>query len=296
MLRGRRRTLWAVVDTIAEVSGHDLADLLLHADDETLKRTDRAQIATFALEMVVLAHYRACAASDAAVVGYAGHSLGEYSALVATEILELRDAARLVEARGAAMLAAAEARPGTMIAVIGASADAIADALAPLQATGTQAWIANLNAPDQTVVVGDATGIEQATAACSALGKVVALAVGGAFHSPLMASAESALHTALEQSHVRERYRARRRQRRRATTSRRAGMDRPPRASADRAGPLDRVGPYPAGCFRVRRFCRDRTGHDAVEPHQAHRARHADGTGHAGLMVRELGPHREYVL
>ena len=50
---------WAVVDTIAEVSGHDLADLLLHADDETLKRTDRAQIATFALEMVVLAHYRA---------------------------------------------------------------------------------------------------------------------------------------------------------------------------------------------------------------------------------------------
>jgi len=191
---------WAVVDTIAEVSGHDLADLLLHADDETLKRTDRAQIATFALEMVVLAHYRARAASDAAVVGYAGHSLGEYSALVAAEILELRDAARLVEARGAAMLAAAEARPGTMIAVIGASADAISDALAPLQATGAQAWIANLNAPDQTVVAGDATGIEQATVACSALGKVVALAVGGAFHSPLMASAESALHTALEQS------------------------------------------------------------------------------------------------
>ena len=192
---------WAVVDTIAEVSGHDLADLLLHADDETLKRTDRAQIATFALEMVVLAHYRTHAASDTAVVGYAGHSLGEYSR--AGRNRDPRASRRRPTGRGrggAAMLAAAEARPGTMIAVIGASADAIADALAPLQASGAQAWIANLDAPDQTVVAGDATGIEQATVACSALGKVVALAVGGAFHSPLMASAESALHTALEQS------------------------------------------------------------------------------------------------
>jgi [acyl-carrier-protein] S-malonyltransferase len=188
---------WAVVDTIAEVSGHDITELLLHADDETLKRTDRAQIATFTLEMVVLAHYRARPASDSRVVGYAGHSLGEYSALVAAEILELRDAARLVEARGAAMLAAAEARPGTMIAVIGAPADAIADALAPLQATGAHAWIANLNAPDQTVVAGDAAGIEQAKAAVAGIGKVVALPVGGAFHSPLMAAAEAALLDAL---------------------------------------------------------------------------------------------------
>jgi [acyl-carrier-protein] S-malonyltransferase len=188
---------WSVVDTIADVSGHDLPDLLLRADDETLKRTDRAQISTFALEMVVLAHYRDHAGADATVAGYAGHSLGEYSALVAAGILDVGAAARLVAARGRAMLSAAEAQPGTMIAVIGASTDALAGALAPLQAAGARAWIANLNAPDQTVLAGDADGIEQVKAAVAGLGKVVALPVGGAFHSPLMAAAEAALLEAL---------------------------------------------------------------------------------------------------
>ena len=196
----RSTDAWSVVETIAQVSGHDLPDLLLQADDETLKRTDRAQISTFALEMVVLAHYGTRAGADASVVGYAGHSLGEYSALVAAGILDVGDASRLVAARGRAMLAAAEARPGTMIAVIGASAEALADALAPLQADGAQAWIANLNAPDQTVIAGDADGIEQAKAALAGIGKVVALPVGGAFHSPLMAGAESALLDALVES------------------------------------------------------------------------------------------------
>jgi [acyl-carrier-protein] S-malonyltransferase len=196
----RTTEAWSVVDAIADVSGHDLSELLLQADDDTLKRTDRAQIATFALEMVVLAHYGTHAGADASVVGYAGHSLGEYSALVAARILDVADAARLVAARGRAMLAAADARPGTMIAVIGATADALAEALAPLQAAGGQAWIANLNAPDQTVIAGDADGIEQAKAAVSGLGKVVALPVGGAFHSPLMAMAESALLDALTEA------------------------------------------------------------------------------------------------
>jgi [acyl-carrier-protein] S-malonyltransferase len=190
---------WELVATISDASGHDVAELLLRSDDETLRRTDRAQIATFALEMVVLTHYTARVEADsrAAPAGCAGHSLGEYTALVAAGILDLGDAARLVAARGAAMLAAANEQPGSMIAVIGAPADEVAAALDQLRGEGTRAWIANLNAPDQTVVAGDLAGIEIAKRACADLGKVVALPVGGAFHSPLMEPAESALRVAL---------------------------------------------------------------------------------------------------
>src|ERR1700741_1107087 len=80
---------WATVDAIADASGHDVADLLVNADDETLKRTDRAQISTFALEMVVLSHFLIHDDGAEVVVAHAGHSLGEYSALVAANILDV---------------------------------------------------------------------------------------------------------------------------------------------------------------------------------------------------------------
>jgi [acyl-carrier-protein] S-malonyltransferase len=193
---------WELVARMSNASGHDLADLLLRADDETLRRTDRAQVSTFALEIVIHASFVASAGTSGGappvVAAMAGHSLGEYAALTAAGILDLDDATRLVAARGDAMLAAAEAAPGTMIAVIGAPADEVVRALEPLQASGTRAWVANLNAPDQTVIAGDHPGIEHASDAVRPLGKVVALAVGGAFHSPLMAPAETALRTALD--------------------------------------------------------------------------------------------------
>jgi [acyl-carrier-protein] S-malonyltransferase len=199
---------WSVVETISVASGHDVAELLLRADDEALRRTDRAQIATFALEMVVLGHYKGPDrgvhdGNGHEIVACAGHSLGEYAALVAAEILDLRAAAGLVATRGAAMFAAAHAEPGTMFAVIGATTDAVSEALAPLQHAGVRAWVANLNAPDQTVVAGDRAGIERATDACAELGKVMALPVGGAFHSPLMAPAETALRAALARADFR---------------------------------------------------------------------------------------------
>jgi [acyl-carrier-protein] S-malonyltransferase len=188
---------WEVVATISEASDSDVADLLLHADDDTLRRTDRAQIATFALEMIVHTSFAANEGRDRDIVAMAGHSLGEYSALTAAGVLEIPDAARLVAARGAAMLAAADATPGTMVAVVGAAADDVATALAPLQEAGVHAWIANFNAPDQTVVAGDDAGIEEASEALRATGKVMALPVGGAFHSPLMAPAAASLRSAL---------------------------------------------------------------------------------------------------
>jgi [acyl-carrier-protein] S-malonyltransferase len=188
---------WALVDTISHASGHDVADLLLRADDEALRRTDRAQIATFALELIAHAFFVDHDGKDREVAAAAGHSLGEYAALTAAEVLDVDGGSRLVAARGAAMLAAAAARPGTMVAIVGAPIEGVEAALAPVQAGGAHVWIANLNAPDQTVVAGDDAGIEAATDAVQGTGKVVALAVGGAFHSPLMAGAERGLRHAL---------------------------------------------------------------------------------------------------
>lgn len=190
----RDTAAWALTGSISDLSGHDVADLLLNADDETLRRTDRAQISTFALEMIAFEHAR-----PAGVVAGAGHSLGEYSALVAAGILTLAAATRLVAARGAAMLAAAAQNPGTMIAVLGPADDVVAETVGKLQADGARVWIANLNAPGQTVLAGDADGIAAATEACAALPrtKTRSLPVGGAFHSPLMDPAATSLRAAL---------------------------------------------------------------------------------------------------
>src|SRR5262245_23304203 len=111
---------WELVAVVSEASGHDVEDLLLRADAAALRRTDRAQISTFALECVMLAHARATNA-DAGLVAVAGHSLGEYTALVAGGVLDVVAAGRLVAARGAAMLDAAEQERGTMVAVVGAA-------------------------------------------------------------------------------------------------------------------------------------------------------------------------------
>jgi [acyl-carrier-protein] S-malonyltransferase len=181
---------WSLVERISDASGHDISSLLLDADGDTLKRTDRAQISTFALEMVILEHYRA---HREPAVACAGHSLGEYSALVGAGILDVDAAAGLVAARGAAMLAAAEANPGTMFAAVGGKPGAVEAAIEPLAG----AWIANINAPGQIVVAGTVDGIEAATAALKGIARALPLPVGGAFHSPLMAPAADALVAAL---------------------------------------------------------------------------------------------------
>ncbi len=191
---------WSLVARVSDVSGHDVEELLLRADDDTLTRTDRAQISTFALEIVIHAFFAEHDERADGVAAAAGHSLGEYAALTAAGILDLDAATRLVTARGAAMLAAAEAEPGTMVAVMGAPPDAVASALAPLVDENARVWIANFNAPEQIVVAGDGPGIEAASAALGTVGKVVRLPVGGAFHSPMMASASDALRVALDRA------------------------------------------------------------------------------------------------
>jgi [acyl-carrier-protein] S-malonyltransferase len=184
---------WALVARASDASGRDVAALLLEADAEELRRTENAQLSTYVLSLVVHDAVRALGVRCGVA---AGHSLGEYSALTAVGALDLADGVRLVTERGAAMQAAADARPGTMAAILGADADVVAEACR--RAAG-DVWVANLNGAGQVVIAGDPAAIEEAGALAKELGarKVMALPVGGAFHTPLMAPAAARLQEAL---------------------------------------------------------------------------------------------------
>jgi [acyl-carrier-protein] S-malonyltransferase len=184
---------WALVARASEASGRDVAALLLEADADELRRTENAQLSTYVLSLVV---HDAVRALGVRCTVAAGHSLGEYTALTATGALALEDGVRLVTERGAAMQAAADARPGTMAAVLGADDDVVAEACA--KASG-DVWVANTNGAGQVVIAGDADAIAEAGAIAKELGarKVMPLPVGGAFHTPFMAPAAERLQAAL---------------------------------------------------------------------------------------------------
>lgn len=194
---------WHLVPQLGEVVGRNIAELLLGTDNDTLRATRNAQLATYALSLVVLdaalagplSHLKTRQPSDDAVAAVAGHSLGEYTALVAAGALEAGVGARLVQARGEAMQAAAEAKPGTMAAILGLDLVGVAEACKE----ANEAWVANDNTPGQVVVAGTPTGIEEASSAALKRGakRVVSLQVGGAFHSPLMEPAQAVLDAAL---------------------------------------------------------------------------------------------------
>ena len=169
----------------------DVSHLLLEASDDEVVRTDRAQIATFALSLV---GYHELLDRGIRPRYLLGHSLGEFSALVASGLLGVDDGARLIAVRGAAMAAAAEEIEGTMVAVMGGDEDARAN-LYGLD----DAWVANINGTAQIVLSGTRDGVDYVLANHRELGwrRATPLAVGGAFHSPLMSSAQRALDEAL---------------------------------------------------------------------------------------------------
>ena len=184
---------WNLVRRASDVVGRDVGALLLEADADELKATRNAQLTTFVASLVALDALRAAGLPGPGVV--AGHSLGEYTALTAAGALSFEDGVRLVAARGDAMQGAADARPGTMAAVLGldvAEVEAACDGV-------EEAWVANDNAPGQVVVAGTTDGVEAAGDAARERGakRVMALPVGGAFHTPLMAPAAEGLDAAL---------------------------------------------------------------------------------------------------
>ncbi|MBH5335053.1 ACP S-malonyltransferase [Streptomyces pactum] len=194
----RETASWSLVAEISEYTGTDLQELLLTADDETLRRTDLAQIAVFTTE--VIAYHEAREAKlFTEVTACAGHSLGEYTALYAAGAVTLADAARLVAARGRAMREAAEGAPGTMAAVVRMDAPTAGELAERVRGEGRDVWLANINAPGAVVVSGTPEGVEAlAELAPEAGGKVIRIPVGGAFHSPLMAPAADQLESALK--------------------------------------------------------------------------------------------------
>ncbi|SEF85859.1 [acyl-carrier-protein] S-malonyltransferase [Thermomonospora echinospora] len=195
---------WDLVGRAAEITGRDVAALLLDADEPTLRRTENTQLATFVLELVILAELTGLGTDTGTgpvtPVACAGHSLGEFTALVAAGVLSIDDGIRLVHARGTAMREAAAAEPGAMSAVLGLDQDEVEDVAAGLRADGARVWAANLNAPGNVVVSGTPDGVARCGEEAVRRGalRVVGLPVGGAFHTPLMAPALGPLEAVLE--------------------------------------------------------------------------------------------------
>jgi [acyl-carrier-protein] S-malonyltransferase len=187
----------AILERIDDALDTALTDLMWNGPEAELTLTHNAQPAILAHSAAVLA---ALGTSLGPVAAAAGHSLGEYSAWVATGALDATDAARLVRRRGALMYEAGRARPGAMAAVIGLATEGVEAACKGASSAGEGTVVAaNINAPDQTVISGDPAAVERAGVLCQEAGakRVIALKVSGAFHSPLMEPAVAGLTDAL---------------------------------------------------------------------------------------------------
>jgi [acyl-carrier-protein] S-malonyltransferase len=184
---------WALVERAEKATGETLAPLLTEAPAEDLARTREAQLVVFLASL--LAWETAAPALDAMdgleIVAFGGHSLGQVTALVAAGALTFDDGCRLAVRRARHTQDAADARPGRLAALLGASVEQAQDSCA---AAAGSCWIANDNAPGQVVIGGTPEGLEAASAKARELGvkRVMALNVGGAFHTPLMQAAADA--------------------------------------------------------------------------------------------------------
>ncbi|HTT58969.1 MAG TPA: ACP S-malonyltransferase [Acidimicrobiales bacterium] len=183
---------WGLVDQVGEIAGVNVERLLLAAETDEVVRTDNAQLATFALSLV---GYQELVDVGVRPRYLLGHSLGEFSALVASGLLELDEGTRLIAVRGAAMARAADAIEGSMVAVMGGD-DGARDNLSAV----AEVWIANINGTGQIVVSGTRSGLDDLLSRHRDLGwrRATPLEVGGAFHSPLMAPAQEELDAQLD--------------------------------------------------------------------------------------------------
>ena len=179
-----------------EVLGFRLSDVMFNGTEEELKQTNVTQPAVFLHSIVA---YRTIENASPDMV--AGHSLGEFSALVANGTLSFEDAIQLVAVRARAMQKACETNPSTMAAVLNLADDKVEAICAEVQKeTGEIVVPANYNCPGQLVISGSKKGVDIACEKMKAAGakRALVLPVGGAFHSPLMEPAKRELKEAIE--------------------------------------------------------------------------------------------------
>ena len=178
-----------------EILGFRISDVMFNGTEEDLRQTNVTQPAVFLHSIIA---YRSIESASPDMV--AGHSLGEFSALVANGTLSFDDALKLVAIRAGAMQKACTLTPSTMAAVLNLSDEKVEEVCAAVQAeTGEVVVPANYNCPGQLVISGSLKGIEVACERMKAAGakRALVLPVGGAFHSPLMLPAKEELKAAI---------------------------------------------------------------------------------------------------
>lgn len=186
-------------DKANEVLGYQITDVMFNGTDEDLRQTKVTQPAVF-LHSVITAFCM----DDFKPDMVAGHSLGEFSALVAAGALTFEDGLKLVYARAMAMQKACEAAPSTMAAIIALPDEVIEKTCAEISTEGNVVVPANYNSPGQVVISGNVGAIQEACRRLKEAGakRALPLSVGGAFHSPLMESARVELAKAIEAAPV----------------------------------------------------------------------------------------------
>jgi [acyl-carrier-protein] S-malonyltransferase len=187
-----------MIKTADEAIGINLSYIMFNGPEDQLKQTEFTQPAIFLHSVILLSIIRTLQ-----IEASAGHSLGEYSALVAAGAIQFYDAVKLVRTRGKAMQQAGLEKPGTMAAIIGLDPAKVVESCIEASQAGI-VQCANFNSPGQIVISGSVEGVKKAMELCKSKGAklVKELVVSGAFHSPLMESAQQALLQELNDTNI----------------------------------------------------------------------------------------------
>ena len=193
-----RKDIKDMMDFGNEILGFDILKLMFEGTDEDLKKTKVTQPAIF---IHSVASVKAIDGTGAQMV--AGHSLGEFSALVANGVLSFEDGLKLVSERALAMQEACDINPSSMAAILGLEDAKVEEICASIEGIVVPA---NCNCPGQLVISGDTASVEKACEALKAAGakRALILPVNGAFHSPLMQPAQERLAAAIEKTKFRK--------------------------------------------------------------------------------------------
>ncbi|KIC65005.1 ACP S-malonyltransferase [Chryseobacterium taiwanense] len=192
-----RKDIKDLMESANEILGFDILSIMFNGTDEDLKKTEVTQPSIFIHSVAAL---KAVNGLGAEMV--AGHSLGEFSALVANGVLSFDDGLKLVSERAKAMQAACDANPSSMAAILGLEDAKVEEICAQISGIVVPA---NYNCPGQLVISGETVAVEEACVKLKEAGakRALLLPVNGAFHSPLMQPAQERLAAAIEQTKFR---------------------------------------------------------------------------------------------